>query len=521
MVSSRGHEIAAQIGREDKANVSGILGAKTEAALARHLAGHAREADYKTICAAFFAQTYPVSAAKERNPEIMDWIIDRYLFDRHNGKQILLEDIYKIGDRVKYFNGLKASGSLPANDTLVHYACLKDLDTRLAPFETRRAKKAQERLERHMPAEFRVKIMAETTIIYSGKAGDIVLPHTPFASQYWGNNTKWCVSGWKMAKEYFPEYNEDSPIIMFLPKNGEKMALAQSRFWNVLDEDLDIPNPDVAKLWNEAAFHDKDMMTYLARYRPEANRADETPENSAPQYSDMRRDLPAITTEEKKWVRKIVKAAQSPNTRFYPPETIAQNKSVILHAVCQNGSALKFAASELRIDKEVVLAAVRQDGATLHYEKSDDYFNIKTRSSFNKTAAPAKIFDLFSDHEVVAEAIAQAPHMISFVKPIKDELVEHIIENAPRYPKLVLRIHNHDELLKNNAITEEDIFQAQARAIDALLAQGKDDIAREDQRFVKAFWGDAKRIFGKPQHQQQQAEHTPPVLNTPENDYNS
>ncbi len=40
---------------------------------------------------------------------------------------------------------------------------------------------------------------------------------------------------------------------------------------------------------------------------------------------------------------------------------------MVRFAVCRDGSALQFAAEELRADKEVVLAAVAMDGWALKY----------------------------------------------------------------------------------------------------------------------------------------------------------
>ena len=41
---------------------------------------------------------------------------------------------------------------------------------------------------------------------------------------------------------------------------------------------------------------------------------------------------------------------------------------MVLEAVKQNGSALKYASEELKNDKEVVLEAVKQDGFALEYD---------------------------------------------------------------------------------------------------------------------------------------------------------
>lgn len=245
-IAAKGGEIAAHMCQEDGADVVGILGRDAAVALDKVRNNTAQPEDITAICAAFFAKTYPVSVYQVTDPQtganeerekieerklpVMQWIAERYLNDTHNDKQIQIEDLYKIGERVQYFNGLKSTRNLPANDNLEGYESLKALDMRLTPFETKRAAKEVERLARHMPSETRVQIMAETSILYSGKAGQVVVPHTPLASQYWGNGTQWCISGQKYVEIHFSNYNRTAPIVMFLPAKGEKMALVRHNF---------------------------------------------------------------------------------------------------------------------------------------------------------------------------------------------------------------------------------------------------------------------------------------------------
>lgn len=497
--------IAAQICAEQNADIAGVLGAEAAESLARHRNAQADEHDYVTICAAFFAKTYPVSAAKERNPEIMGWITERYLNDMHNGKQILLEDIYKIGDQVQYFSGLKASGKLPANDNLMGYESLQALAARLAPFEAQRAKKAQERLERHMPPEMRTRIRAETSILYSGKAGDIVLPHTPFSSQYWGNNTKWCVSGKEYAQSHFPHYNKNSPVIMLLPKDGEKMALVDRKFWSADDEAHDAPSAEVAWLWDEAARHDASIMNKLERYRPK---------NSAviPPKTDPRSTLPELTEEEQEWVTKIVEAAQARHFFFRVPQAIAQNKSIIIRIVGHHGFALKYATQELRADKEVVLEAVKQDAEALNFAVPELRADKEVLLQAVKQEGFSLQFagqELQADKEVVLEALKQNRSALQYAAPElqqKGVLMHYALEHAEHFPEFVLTIRDRGDAFDTSDVPDETILQAHITALEVLLEQGKDGIAREHLRFIKPLWGDGTRIFGDPREQLQYLE---------------
>lgn len=347
-VAARGHEIAARICAEDKADVAGILDADAALALARFRGKQASESDYTAICAAFFAKTYPASKPSERNPHIMGWIADRYLNDTHNGKQILLEDIYKIGQYVQYFTGLKNSGALPAHENLLNYASLQDLDGRLAPFMAMRALKAQERLERHMPAEIRAQIMAATTVLYSGKAGDIVMPHTVLASQYWGNATRWCLSGVKEGDFHFSSYNLKSPIIMLLPRDGKKMALVNRCYYNAEDKSSINPSSDVATLLHHAFTHMPIPLCAFIRnaqpyVQPERNTRIIKNKNDIM----CKKMKPPLSKEELKWAKAIAQGSLFAGITRLPPE-VRMSERIFLEAVSRNGMALEYASHEFK-----------------------------------------------------------------------------------------------------------------------------------------------------------------------------
>ncbi len=61
------------------------------------------------------------------------------------------------------------------------------------------------------------KIIKETTIIYDGPAGKIVVPHTPDSSAYWGTNTDWWYSSEESDDSGFRCSREDVPTILYFP----------------------------------------------------------------------------------------------------------------------------------------------------------------------------------------------------------------------------------------------------------------------------------------------------------------
>ena len=169
----------------------------------------------QTFMPLFMDRLYP---SAQKNAQIAAWLCKVYLNHRHNGKAILAEDFYKVVENLKYFEALKNSKSLPEEKRdLLSYQSYQDLLDILKPFEEKRLKKEAEDAFRKLTPEQKKIIKSETTILYDGVEGQVVIPHTPRASQFWGSNTKWCIAG-KEADNYFPDYNHHSPIVMILPK---------------------------------------------------------------------------------------------------------------------------------------------------------------------------------------------------------------------------------------------------------------------------------------------------------------
>ena len=169
----------------------------------------------QTFMPLFMDKLYP---SAQKNAQIAAWLCKAYLNHRHNGKAILAEDFYKVAESLKYFDALKNSKSLPEEKRdLLSYQSYQDLLDVLKPFEEKRmAKEAADAFRKLTPEQKQI-IQDETTILYDGIEGQVVIPHTPRASQFWGSNTKWCIAG-KEADNYFPDYNHHSPIVMILPK---------------------------------------------------------------------------------------------------------------------------------------------------------------------------------------------------------------------------------------------------------------------------------------------------------------
>ncbi len=93
-----------------------------------------------------------------------------------------------------------------------------------------------------------------------------------------------------------------------------------------------------------------------------------------------------------------------------PPQELANNKTFMLQAVKQNGSALKFASEELRNDREFILEAVKQNGYALECaskELQNDSEIVLEAVKQNSYALQFASKELRNDREFIIEAVKQ------------------------------------------------------------------------------------------------------------------
>jgi hypothetical protein len=196
----------------------------------------------RALMDAFLDKVYPVAPGHARKPEVARWLCRQYLEHRHNGQPVLAEDLYKIGEDVSYFNDVKKSSAFHASGMptdILRYKTLASFQEALGPFREKKSLRAASARWRRMDADARARITAESTVLYKGPEGTVVIPHTPAASRYWGNNTRWCISG-NEAEKFFARHVQRSPVIMFLPSGpaAEKAALVQHVWYDSADKKL-------------------------------------------------------------------------------------------------------------------------------------------------------------------------------------------------------------------------------------------------------------------------------------------
>lgn len=533
LVAAKGPEIAAHICAENNpAIIPAVLGNEAGAAVERYRNNQATQTDFTAICAAFFAKTYPVNKPEERKPEIMSWIMARYLSDTHNNQQIKLEDIYKIGDQIQYFTGLKNSGALAPSDHLQNYPSLAALQQRLDPFELRRTQKAANRLERRLSADTRTAIMEETTILYQGSAGKILMPHTALAAQYWGNATKWCISGKQNGDDHFNMYNQRVPITIFLPANGEKMALVEKKYWDVQDKSLHTPSPEIALLLEEArrTLDDAHILAFIEQSLPlpeqqqQENEAPRTLRKTVLQHPDM--FTPPLNSAELTTIEQIITPFFTADTLPAISHELSENKRIMLGCIQVIGHAMQYAAPSLKNDRDFVLEAVRLDGLALRYvaEPFKADFDIVLEAVKNHGAAlkdadlalqrhPGIVLPAINQHPlaflyadpvlqnnpgILFEVIRKEPWILKYAQncTLKDDhaFIDYILEQDD--PESILRI---DTLgLNTENANKSKILEHQINALKTLLDAGKNEVTRAHLRFIRPLWGQGKRIIGDP-----------------------
>jgi hypothetical protein len=158
-----------------------------------------------------FAHTVdPTANSKSSAYKYLFWAANAYHQTITSGRPILAEDLFKIKSTLKDFEAFQKF--LPTNQRQINAIQSYDEMQNILRIhqQSRDAKKAE-----------RVKlsddIRAETTVVYEGPEGRVVIPHTWNAAKFWGMQTKWCIS-MEDTDEHFERYNKEGSIYIYLPK---------------------------------------------------------------------------------------------------------------------------------------------------------------------------------------------------------------------------------------------------------------------------------------------------------------
>lgn len=451
-------------------------------------------------------KAYPVDDPVKRDPGKMLWIMNQLIHEKHNDKPIFVEDYPKVGDAVTYFEKLRQNRDLqpplPLRD-LTDFNSIHDLYETLRPYELRKQAKEIERAKRRMTDDEKDNIFRQTSVLYDGEEGRVVIPHTIAASQYWGNHTKWCLSGQKTAPHDFPRYNRTQPIIMILPAKdatgNEKVSLVDRRFWNAQDKSSNQTTPIAYKLlfsaFRESAPEAKHYLSHLLPEKDDIGSATFGPTHERfnvdkdkldqmityqkcsrflkagfkpkPPKDDFKNlDLLAATFKQdhtietsdieidesllndKQTALSLMRGMGGHYEIF--PDHIRHDRDVLMASFQSSIRSLQHTSDELRNDRDIAKMAVGVNYNALAYLpafQDDEEIVFSHYSAFQHASERIK-----KDPELVKKAIELEPHNIAHAsEPIKKdpEIIKFAIEHDP---KSIFKVHEsallNDDLLK-------------------------------------------------------------------------
>jgi hypothetical protein len=402
--------------------------------------GDATQAEYMAevvtpVMEAFLDKSCPSAKGKA---QIAQWVIRQYLAHRHNGNPILAEDLYKIGDNLKYFDSLKNSAAFKEGgdnpDLLSYktYAAFEEIHLQ------RKARKEAAGEAFNIKPEAKAAILSETTFLYDGPEGRVVVPHTPGASKYWGSNTKWCIAGKEYAEQYFPRYNAKSPVIFILPKglHDDKIALVDHTLYNSADATIpSLPEPHQGLMDKCAENLSPQTRKSLTQWLPK----EEEPEPELVQVAakelyclgESRRPRSSrIRHGSRKGRRKL-----NPYRDYKPSPKLWSDKEFVLAAMARSSWALHYADDRFKEDLDIVLAAVSSFGGAFRFAP-DQFRN-------NREAVLAVVSKGGMALEYAAEEFKEDREIVLAAVTRDGRALQHAADQFKNDPEIVLAAVSH------------------------------------------------------------------------------
>lgn len=326
----------------------------------------------------------------------LHWICASYLISEHNDQPIMVEDFYKVSGDLRYFEAL--SGQLYKDkkpngiDHKAFASGFSALGNLLHPYRQKQQAKEVVREELRMTPEKRRHIDSETTLIYEGPEGRVVMPHTWHTSKYWGSRTKWCITE-RDTSSYFEMYNRDHPIIFYLPSPdaSDFEACAEQEYFSfkfaavgdsLYDEKDYSPRvmPDCLKRLVNAAKQEHQnspaVLKYLERHGLTEEILNFNAENEQSKQEQDSEDIPEYLREyPEEWHEYFKELNVNNGHTPEPPAEFVEDRAFFLGALKQSGFVMKYAPEAFKGDREIALAAVQKTGFALNYvseELQDD-----------------------------------------------------------------------------------------------------------------------------------------------------
>lgn len=148
----------------------------------------------------------------------MQWITKLVLKDPSKNKP---EDLDRLALDLRAF---EEHSSKLTNKDINAYKSFEDLYSAIEPHTKPREKTADEKKEARMNAQL-ATIKGQITDVYKGPEGWIKIPTTKKASQFLGQNTRWCTAAKSRDSNYFDSYS--SRDVLFVVYDKEKKARFQ------------------------------------------------------------------------------------------------------------------------------------------------------------------------------------------------------------------------------------------------------------------------------------------------------
>ncbi len=359
----------------------------------------------ENLLEAFAAHTDPTYQKNENGQgsgAYIGWISKIYAQSVTEGTPIPAEDLYKVKEELEYFHAAKSHiKSLGHSPDIGQYQTYEEFQDVVDPLMLRRDQKNEIRGMTNA-------IKESTTVLYDGAEGKVVIPHNVQSARFWGQITKWCISG-KNAHEHYPDYNNDGPIVMYAPKTSRldddnvisgKVATADNQIFNERDKRID-GLPAYIKPLHDAtvkSLESKGERAYFQMFstpnenlenlmwepRKERNLVTPTNYDSLPQRQQLFLGLiiNAESSNREHMVkgiferfpdlsddREFIRAGVQLHEDFlnHANDTIKNDREVVLTAVKNHPWALQSAAPKFQDDFNIVLAAVQEQGWTLEY----------------------------------------------------------------------------------------------------------------------------------------------------------
>jgi len=420
-------------------------------------------------------------------PPIAQWVCKQYLSHRDNSRSFFrgrnshpmkASDLHKIGENITYFDNLKNSQAFKetgAKTDLLQYKAYAAFEEMLAPHLQRKAQQKASAKTFTLSPEQKARVMAETTVLYDGPEGQVVVAHTPAATRYWANNTKWCISGdmWRMTETHlfglknvkmrlphfnvknpavlnFPIYNKRSPVIVLIPKGQQnnKFGMIEKMYSDSTDKKFStLPQPHQELLESCLASLSDGARKALEAWIPKAPVAGGNDNNPASAHD---RALQESVRQEFDNIKRLLKK---------PDASLWNNRDFVRAAVKQDNRALKYAARKLRRDHGFITSLLE--------ECADLPFNISRRTK----------------NEVVGD----------FMEQYLD-----LTFNIPSMKGKVASLRGKARLATGKKVWRPDdaaLLDYQTKALERMAEEGDMEKFVNCSRRYKATWGDAETLF--------------------------